>query len=1375
MTQTVTWLHLSDLHACQPKTGWDARRLRETLLKDLRKLHQEEGLQPDLIFFTGDAAYGHLGNEEGKSITDQFREAEDFLTHVRTVFSKEIPKRQIFWVPGNHDVNKTRISDMETSWITGCSSLEKIENAIHERGRVWRLIMERLLDYHNALKTYGYDHLISDPDRLIYGDLREIHGYRIGIGGFNSAWSSQGIGREEAGRLWMAGRYQLETVRAIFPPNIDFHIGLIHHPANWLVPEEAQSFFHDLKRDYDFVLHGHEHQLFVEQDRTNGHVVLSAGACHEWSNGKNNGYNFVRLNIEEGRGEAWLRQYESTGGGWCPRIISGRTDQRGIHQLDLNTLRERLRHSSPITARTPIPFSTYTPDITEPLSFSVAEDYERRYRQSVVNRLDHMQLFGIDISRDSKEYSLSVAFVSVNVADELQEEAEEANTTDEEIDDSPTSMPVETFFNQLSGENKRLLFRGAAGSGKTTLLRWAAVQTGKELSVSLNLDRLPSQSKPAEDEASHLQKATWKERVPFLIRLRDYPHGELPRPNEYPLLLAKELPDAPLNWVTDLLQQGRALLMFDGVDEVPSAKRDAVLREIKQLLKTYPENAYIVTTRPEAVERQYFQTLGFSPGRVESLTQDGRNELIDRWHAAMESHLQQIDAAADLRPLAERLKRRLEESPAISRLTINPLLCAAVCALHRDREENLPETPVALCEKLVEMLLNRRDRERPGSREAQSSEEPAYRQLNYGQRKGLLARLAYHMVHSEQSTINEIEAQELVREGLCGYHTADLRSEPILQMLKERSGLLQESDAHTIEFLHNTLKDYLAAERFVNLNDTDILAQHADEESWQTVILFAVAFPREGSDFTLRLIRSLRDCTTLQIQGGKRNHQEKLTTRLERQRQFFFIRCCAAAHQLDDDEIKQQVEALKKALIPPRTLSDAEVLAACGEAIIPDLEYRHSINAIQRAACVRTLRIIGGDRAKRAIGKYHGDPTVTVQKELAQILDPLTLSHVSQHFSAFGKWPDWVPVERRTNINLLSTLKNLTRLDLSGSQVNDLTPLSHLHSLISLDLSVTSVYDISQLRDLTTLQSVELGYNPISDITPLRNLNNIQDLGLSNTEVSDLSPLRGLIKIKYLNIRGTGVRDLSPISSLTHLENTDLSAIPFNLDLSPLHNLKKLQTLQLQNTEVNNLSPLENLTSIKELFLQNTSTEDLTPISRLHKLKTLRVDNTQVRDAAPLSKLINIASLGLSKTRITDLSPLRDLLQLESLSINNTTINNLDPLSRLTNLKTLQLQNTQIVDLTPLSGLENLERLDLGNTPVLDIGPLSHLSNLRTLHIQNTLVTDLTPLSHLPNLQVISIGNINISDTSLLSRFRPINTIFCYTLGGGITTIQATD
>ncbi|MEH1801538.1 MAG: NACHT domain-containing protein [Nostoc sp.] len=990
MAQTLTWLHLSDIHACKPRTGWDAKRVTDTLCKDLKKMQERYGLRPDLIFFTGDAAFGHIGSGEGKSIAEQFREAHDFLTTVRESFQPAIEQRNLFLVPGNHDVNRNKISKFEKQALENINSLDEVTSFVQDAGIEWQRIIGRLDDYAHFLQTYGYDHLLTGREHLIYADAREVAGFRVGIAGFNSAWSSLGAGRTEAGRLWMAGRFQLETLLQKLPKN-DFAIALLHHPTNWLVPEENPTFGRELERDFPFVLHGHEHQDFVRSNASTEHTVISAGACHEWSESKNNGYNFVQLDFVNRTGKVWLRQYDSTGGGWIPRIIHDRTDDSGCWILEhLTPWIEKL--CSSVAAKKnfkPTVEDNIPIEITPESKVDRAEDYEVRYRKAVADKLDYVQLFGIDVPKESKEYSLTVAYVSLNLSDE-DEEATEAEDLEGDINEltvkDTTTFPAEQVFDNLCDKG-RLLIRGVAGSGKTTLLRWAAVQSARNELVSRDTARQklplikPSLSKldgEPDTKFSH-NSGDWREKIPFIIRLRDCTNGQLPRPGQFPLLLAKELPDPPANWIDDILKSGRALVMFDGVDEVPQQARDETMREIRQLMKTYPDNYYVVTTRPEAVERVEFIGLGFVSARVEPMTPPDRDTFIDRWHDAMEVRLRNWNEAADLRALAKRLKQRLEATPAVARLTSNPLLCAVVCALHRARNENLPETPVDLCEKLCEMLLDRRDKERL-SFEAQKLINEAYGRLEFRVRKGLLSQLAFHMVTSGVSAITEAEADRQIIEALGSYKLSNINAIAIRRALVERSGILQESSEQRIEFLHNTLKEFLAAERFVNIGDVQILANHTDEASWQPVILFAVALPRDGSKFATELVRAILEKTPLNALSKARSKQDQLEAAKLRSKQFFFLRCYTNAYQLNDPEISQAFTQLSEQLLPPQNLTDATVLASCGEAIIPYLKKQTGWKAAERAACVRTLGLIGDQKARDLLKEFLDDSTLKVLK-----------------------------------------------------------------------------------------------------------------------------------------------------------------------------------------------------------------------------------------------------------------------------------------------------------------------------------------------------------------------------------------------------------
>ena len=69
-------------------------------------------------------------------IGDQFRTAHDFLTNVRQAFTIEVPQRNLFLVPGNHDVNQDRITTFETAWLKQEKSLDTITDLLI---RVWTM------------------------------------------------------------------------------------------------------------------------------------------------------------------------------------------------------------------------------------------------------------------------------------------------------------------------------------------------------------------------------------------------------------------------------------------------------------------------------------------------------------------------------------------------------------------------------------------------------------------------------------------------------------------------------------------------------------------------------------------------------------------------------------------------------------------------------------------------------------------------------------------------------------------------------------------------------------------------------------------------------------------------------------------------------------------------------------------------------------------------------------------------------------------------------------------------------------------------------------------------------------------------------------
>jgi hypothetical protein len=300
----LSWLHISDLHEIA-RDEWSAHRPMDALLEDLRHLRDEKSLRPDFIFFTGDAAFGHLGDAPAKNIANQFEAAEKFFAQVRGVWN--FPVTRFYLVPGNHDVNRSATVSGLYSWLDDMikkHSDAELTKSIESNDANWHAFMSRLESYRAFLKAHKYTHCLSDPDRLISWNEHEVNGTKVGIAGLNTAWSC-GRENEKRGDPWFASKYQLSLLESKIR-GCDVQIALMHHPLDWGNEVEAPYERTLLRNLYRFSLHGHEHEQYVRAERH--HVSIAAGAVAEGSL-EACGYNFVQLDTAAGNGKVWLRSF----------------------------------------------------------------------------------------------------------------------------------------------------------------------------------------------------------------------------------------------------------------------------------------------------------------------------------------------------------------------------------------------------------------------------------------------------------------------------------------------------------------------------------------------------------------------------------------------------------------------------------------------------------------------------------------------------------------------------------------------------------------------------------------------------------------------------------------------------------------------------------------------------------------------------------------------------------------------------------------------------------------------------------------------------------------------------------------------------------
>jgi Leucine-rich repeat (LRR) protein len=830
----------------------------------------------------------------------------------------------------------------------------------------------------------------------------------------------------------------------------------------------------------------------------------------------------------------------------------------------------------------------------------------------------------------------------------------------------------------------RTLVRGEAGSGKTTLLQWLAVRSARR----------------SFDGAL----TSWNNTVPFFIQLRRYAGRDLPAPEAFlehtARSIAAEMPD---EWVHQQLAAGRGLVLVDGLDELPEADRRKAREWLGDLTEAFPHARYIVTSRPPAISGGWLRDQTFAEAELQPMSLSDIEALIDHWHAAAREDADH-DERTELDRLGGRLKHTIQDNRPIRSLAANPLLCAMLCALNRDRRTQLPRDRVELYRIALEMLLERRDLEREVATSSGVD-------LSLPQKQLFLQDLAFWLLLNNRTDAERAEAIARIRRKLPSMPSVQAEAEVVFRQLLVRSGLLREPVEGRVDFVHRTFQEYLGAKEAAEEDHIGLLLRQARSDQWREVIILAAGLGN----------RTQREALIGGLLAEGQAHPRS------RHRQHLLAVACLEAAPALSAKLRAEIRKALADLIPPRTMAEARAVASAGDLAVP-LLAGHQQNARIAAACVRALGLIGTEECLSALHGYASSNRVTVVRELLRawprfdvkefarqvladsplergrlLLDDPTLlpgtpllHHLKELHCSFDS--------KLTDLVSLVQVGNLVSLQLQGEAAN-LAPLARHRLLKSLSLESCTARDLSPLSELTALQGLRLsGCSNVADVSPLRKLQQLRSLFLTPLEsVEDLAPLAWLERLEELAVGGLErTETLDPLSALRSLRTLALAACMRIADLSPIARLEGLNALQLyQFPLVDDLAPLSRLS-----FLQHLS---------LHRLP-------RVTDLPALTEMTGLRTLELVQVQLSNLRALEDLTGLEHLALSDVPASaDLAPLGRLASLNYLYIDNVpELADLTTLGTLQHLQSLTLVNCPqVDDLSPLAELQSLKYLTLES--------------------------------------------------------
>lgn len=396
----------------------------------------------------------------------------------------------------------------------------------------------------------------------------------------------------------------------------------------------------------------------------------------------------------------------------------------------------------------------------------------------------------------------------------------------------------------------RLAILASPGGGKSTLLKRLALAYADPSRRGLVADGLPNRDWfPIFLRCRDLRELASQPLIVILRKLAEKDH--LSAHAEVFLTLAQ-----------DALQQGKALLLIDGLDEISDdAARAALVSTLRAALDVWPQTTLVVTSREAGFRHVAPHLAPFcQQATLTTLDEGDIRNLAERWHIQVEG-----DSPA-VRKNARALAERIIGNDRVRQLAGNPLLLTTLFLVKRQTGD-LPTGRAKLYAEAVKVLL-------------WSWNVQGFTRIDPDDAVPRLAWVAYDMMKQGVQRISKprlrasLHAANRVLEDTFGLRHLDpadfidrveYRSSLLMMTGKEmEDGQLQDF----YEFRHLTFQEYLCALACVDgwhagRKDTDTLASvlqpHLEDKRWKEVIpLAAVLGGRQTAALLMLMIEPLK-------------------------------------------------------------------------------------------------------------------------------------------------------------------------------------------------------------------------------------------------------------------------------------------------------------------------------------------------------------------------------------------------------------------------------------------------------------------------------------------------------------------------------------
>ncbi|WP_375499736.1 NACHT domain-containing protein [uncultured Nostoc sp.] len=451
---------------------------------------------------------------------------------------------------------------------------------------------------------------------------------------------------------------------------------------------------------------------------------------------------------------------------------------------------------------------------TKKLIFDASKEYQKKYQErhgiiKVLGMREHVKLESLYIAVQFLDDDAIQSFESIENLENLYRQANSRRF-------QPQNCGKQEGI-KVANDKQYLMVLGGPGAGKSTFLR------------KMGLEALKG------------KKGGFKHGcIPVFIELKRFASSNI----NIETFITEEFGicgfPSPEKFAAKALEEGKLLILLDGLDEVPTKNLTEAINEIQNFVDKYDKNRFIASCRTAAYRSGFRR---FSDVSMADFDDAQIQQFIYNWfHSDADKQAKTGEKCWEL--------LQKPEHQAAKELAHTPLLLTFLCLVY-DCSQSFPDNRSVLYRKALRILLEE------WASEKRILRDEIYQGLHTELEEILLSEIAYTGFESNRLFFSQRDIVQQIKTFLASNLNAPqhLDGESVLNAIAVQQGILVERAEDVFSFSHLTLQEYLTAQYIDDHRQVEkLVTEHLIDKRWKEVFLLVAGLMRGGADDLLLLM-----------------------------------------------------------------------------------------------------------------------------------------------------------------------------------------------------------------------------------------------------------------------------------------------------------------------------------------------------------------------------------------------------------------------------------------------------------------------------------------------------------------------------------------